>query len=98
MSRKKYGSEFKFKLVLETVKRKNVSAVAREYDVNVNLLSRWRKDFLDQGHRIFETTPDKEAVQLKKHVANLERLLGKKEVELGLLKNFADFYDSRNGS
>lgn len=98
MGRQKYKPELKFNIVLETIKEDNVSAVARKHSVNVNLVSRWRKEFLTQGEKIFRKNGVDEHRELKKKIADLERMLGKKEVELGLLKNFADFYGSRGGN
>jgi len=46
---------------------------------------------------VFETKPDADVVKLKKRVKHLEQLLGKKEVELALIRNFADFYESHGG-
>lgn len=93
--RKRYTSEFKFKLVEEVLKTDNITAVARKYSVNFALLSRWKKHFLEKGMEIFETDNDKEKEELKKKVAKLEQIIGKKEVELNLLKNFSDFYESK---
>jgi hypothetical protein len=50
---------------------------------------------LEKGKQVFETDTDKEKEDLKKKVAKLEQIIGKKEVELNLLKNFSDFYESR---
>lgn len=98
MNRNKYKPEFKFNVVLETIKEDNVSTIARKHGLNVNLVSRWRKEFLAKGDKIFNTSKLDETKGLKKKIADLERMLGKKEVELGLLKNFADFYESRDGN
>ncbi|HOM77695.1 hypothetical protein KBG31_00080 [Patescibacteria group bacterium] len=51
------------------------------------------KQFMDT----VETTPDKEVNKLRKEKANLEQLVGKKETELNLLKNFSEFYQSLGG-
>jgi len=51
---------------------------------------------LERGYRIFETSPDQELGGLKKQIAKLEQMVGKKEVELNLLKNFSDFYSSQS--
>jgi hypothetical protein len=61
------------------------------------MLSTWRKKFLEHAHQVFESTPDQETKKLKREIANLERMVGKKEVELGLIKNFVDFYESPSG-
>jgi transposase len=95
-TRKQYSSEFKFKLVTESLKNDNMTVVARQYGVNFALLAKWKAIFLQNGKQIFETTDDKEKEELKKTIARLERMIGKKEVELNLLKNFSDFYESQN--
>lgn len=98
MSRKRHTAQFKFNCVMETLKEGSVSTVARKYGLNANQLSTWRKQFLDNGHEVFETTADKEREDLKKKVGKLEQIIGKKEVELSLIKNFADFYSSQSGN
>jgi transposase-like protein len=98
MSRKKHTAQFKFNCVMETFKEESVSSVARKYGLNANQLSTWRKQFLDNGHGVFEITADKEKKDLKKQVGKLEQIIGKKEVELNLIKNFADFHSSQSGN
>jgi len=44
--------------------------------------------FNEQGFHVFETSPDQQNKQLKNKIANLEQMVGKKEVELNLLKIF----------
>lgn len=97
MKRKRYSGEFKFKVVLESIRSNNVAQVARAYGVGANQVSEWRRQFFDRGAKVFEPGGSKEESRLRRKVADLERMLGKKEVELGLLKNFADFYSSQDG-
>jgi len=97
MKRTRYTPRFKFDRVVESLKKNSVSEIARQYGFGVNLLSKWRSDFLKGGHCFFETKPDAEITRLRKSVGNLEQMVGKKEVELNLLKNFSDFYQSRSG-
>ena len=56
----------------------------------------WKKQILENGHQIFENSVGKEVSNLNNKIKDLERMLGKKEVELNLLKNFSDFYQSKN--
>lgn len=49
-------------------------------------------------HKLFESTADKEITNLNNKTKDLERMLGKKEAEVNLLKNFSDFYQSQNTS
>jgi transposase-like protein len=94
--RKQYTSQFKFDRAIEAIKTGNLSEVSRKYDIAVNVLSKWRSELLKKGAQTFVTTPDKEQKQLKTKIAKLEQMLGKKEVELSVLKNFSDFYESEN--
>ena len=97
MSRNKYTPKFKFDRVVESIIKNNVSEVARSYGIGANLLSKWRSEFLSGGHTFFNDKPDQDIVKLNKKVRQLEQLVGKKEVELNLIKNFADFYQSQSG-
>jgi len=87
MGRKSYSPSFKFKVVLDTINTEATDAeVARAYDVHPVTIGSWRKKFMEDGPRIFGG--DEALRECKKKVADLERLLGKKEVEIALLKNF----------
>ena len=95
-NKKAYTSKNKLETVLESIKKDNVVQVAREKGISHGMLSNWKKQFMENAHQIFETTTDKEIVNLNNKVKDLERMLGQKEVELNLLKNFSDFHQSKN--
>jgi len=98
MKRKKYNARFKFDRVIDSIETGSVAQVARQFSVNPNLISNWRKDFFAKGPEAFERKPDQEVKSLQRKIVRLEQMIGKKEVELGFLKNFSDFYASRDGS
>lgn len=89
-SKIKHSAEFKFKLVLESFKQSEVTALARKHNLAPNQISTWRRQFLDNGAGIFELKTDKTVNNQKQQIKDLESLLGKKEVEINLLKNFLD--------
>ena len=91
-----YTPQFKLERAVEILKTDNVADVARKYAMNANLLYQWRDQLLERGVKVFETAPDQTVNELRAKVGKLEQLIGKKEVELNLLKNFSDFYSSRN--
>ena len=95
-TRKTYTPQFKFNLAKEAIKTNNLSEISRKYNVPVNVISIWVKRLNEQGFHVFETSPDQQNKQLKNKIANLEQMVGKKEVELNLLKNFSDFFLSPN--
>ena len=65
---------------------KTVGQVAKAYDVHPNSVSAWKRTFLEKGSELFAR--DGTVAQYEQRIAQLERLLGKKEVEIALLKNF----------
>lgn len=97
MSKKKHSPEFKLKIALAVLRTQDPTSIARQYGVAHSLVHKWRKLLEEQGHLAFGVTSDKEKENMKKQIAKLEQMLGKKEVELNLLKNFSDFYLSENG-
>ena len=92
----KYTPQFKFDRALEIMRTDNVSEVARKYGLNPNILYVWRDHLVEKGSVIYETAPDQVVNELKRKVGRLEQMVGKKEIELNLLKNFSDFYSSQN--
>ncbi len=94
---KRSTPKFKFQVVLEAIRSQRSDAeVARAYQVHPitlckwkkEILCKWKKEFLEKGAEVF--AGKESAQQYEKTIAKLERMLGKKEVELALLKNFWD--------
>ena len=84
---RKYSASFKFKVVLEALSGvKSDTEVARAYDVHPVTLSHWKKKFVEEGAKVFGG--DDVVKEKDQQIAKLERMLGKKEVELALMKNF----------
>jgi transposase len=72
----------------------NVSYVARKYGIAPNLLFRWRK-LMSEGGKVAVQADEQvvsasEAKSLKKRVRELERILGKKTMEVEILKEALD--------
>jgi transposase-like protein len=85
---KSYPPKFKFQIVLELLQgEQSVGQLAKSYDVHPNSILKWKRELLEKGPEIFAR--DNSAIEYEKRVAQLEQLLGKKEVELALLKNFS---------
>lgn len=95
--RTQHTAAFKTKVALAAIKNPKGAEVARTYGVTAGLVSKWKKQLEEHGSTVFEITPDRENRELKKKVEKLEQLIGKKEVELALIKNFVDFYESHGG-
>ena len=86
-TKKSYSAKLKFQVVLEALTSdKGDAEIARAYDVHPVSLSKWKRQFIDSGAQIFSLYDTVKTYEAR--VSDLERLLGQKEVELALLKNF----------
>lgn len=93
-----YTSQFKLDRALEAIATNNVAEIARKYNLNANVIYAWRDQLIERGPSVFDTAINNETKELRAKVSKLEQMIGKKEVELNLLKNFSDFYSSGNQS
>ncbi len=84
---KRHSPKLKFQVVLEVLKdERSVPQIAKAYGVHPNSISAWKREFLENGPDLFDR--DGVVSGYEKRLAELEKLLGRKEVEIALLKNF----------
>ena len=84
---KRYSPKLKFQIVLELLPGdKTAGQVAKAYGVHPNSANAWKRTLLEKGPEIF--AQDSTVGQYGRRIADLERLLGKKEVEIALSRNF----------
>ncbi|MBS3792726.1 transposase [Candidatus Bipolaricaulota bacterium] len=84
---KKYSPSLKFQVVWEIVSEdKTAAQVARAYDVHPNTVRNWVNKFKENGSEVF--AKNGEVKQLEERIRELERLVGQKEREIAVLKNF----------
>jgi len=84
---KRYTPKVKFQVVLEILTGKlSVAQAAKAYGAHPNSINSWKRELLERGQEIF--AQDGAAAEYEQQIARLERLLGQKEVEIALLKNF----------
>lgn len=90
--RRRWTAEQKRAMVLETEQPgMSLSSVARKYEIHPNQLFRWRK-LMQEGalsavRADEEVVPVSEMKELRVKVRELERLLGRKTMELEILKD-----------
>jgi transposase len=79
--------QVKFQAALEAIKgEKSLVELARIYNVHPNTIVKWKAELMEKEATLFSNeTQEKE---LEKKIRDLEQLIGKKEVEIALLKNF----------
>jgi transposase len=86
-TRRAYSPKLKFQVVLEALSgERSPGQIAKAYGVHANSIGLWKKKFLERGPEIFGRESAIE--EYERRIADLERLVGRKEVEIALLKNF----------
>jgi transposase len=86
-SRRLYSPKLKAQVVLEVLSGERTPAqVAKAYGVHANSVGLWKRQFLERAPEIFSR--DTTVQEYERRIGELEQLLGKKEVEITLLKNF----------
>ena len=56
MTRRKFTSDFKFKVVLEALsERYSIQELGRKYELHPTQITSWKSQFLKQGAGIFKT-------------------------------------------
>ena len=84
---KTYTPKSKFQLVLEVLQGgRSEAEIGRAYGVHHTTISKWKRQFVEHGAEVFGGNDEVE--RYEKRIAELERLIGEKELELALLKNF----------
>jgi transposase-like protein len=83
--RRKFSATFKAKVAIEALKeRETLSELSRKFEIHPNIISKWKKEFLDNADRVFEdknSNPDTE-VDIEKLYAKIGQL----EIEQDFLK------------
>jgi len=84
---KRYSPRFQFQVVLEVLKGdRDAVEIARAYDLHPTTVACWKREFLENGAEVFGKNST--VAQYEKKIREMERLLGRKEVEIALLHNF----------
>jgi transposase-like protein len=85
----RYSPRFQFQVVLEMLSgERDAVEIARAHNLHPTTLSRWKQEFLENGPAVFGK--DTTLAAYEKKIKEMERLLGRKEVELALLQSFMD--------
>ncbi|MHA1279540.1 MAG: transposase [Candidatus Helarchaeota archaeon] len=83
--RRTFTSEFKTEIVLQLISgEKRLAEVCREYQLNSQMVSRWKQELLQNAASVFEHKKGYSAEQ--ERIAKLEQALGRKTLELEIAK------------
>jgi transposase-like protein len=85
--RRKFSAEYKFETVVEALRgEKSAAQICRERDINENLLSRWKQEFVERGAKVFESRHEQKRDGAEQRIGELERLAGRQALEIEILK------------
>lgn len=88
MTRKKYTSKFKTKVVLEALKeRSSVAELAQKYDIAPQQIHQWKREFLSGAESVFEGKGRSKKTQAEEEKDALLKAIGQLKVENDFLKN-----------
>lgn len=91
MERRKWDSKTKMGVVLLGLKGRPVAEICNEYQISQAQYYKWRDQFLEQGHKAFETMKisQKEA-RLERENQRLKNLVGELTLELKKSDEYLD--------
>ena len=86
-SRKKHSPEFKAKVALEAIReQESVAAIAHRYKLHANIVYKWKRQFLEQMHVVFQTEKDAGAGSTEREAELLQKI-GELTMERDFLSN-----------
>lgn len=84
VSRRRFTKEFKLQVIREVEAGKSLAQAAREHEIHVNLIAKWRDQLAKYGGEAFQGNGNAYTHEAK--VAELERVIGQFATENALLK------------
>ena len=87
MARRRYTPKLKAQVVLEVLAGdKTPGQVAKAYGVHPKSVGLWKRRCVERAPEIF--ADETRVNEYERRIRDLEQLLGRKEVEIALLRNF----------
>lgn len=85
-SRRKFSSEFKMMVVLESYASQNVSETADRHGIHVTQLNAWRKKLKGKSDEVFKSLSGRNQHSNKNKEEELEKIIGRQAIQIELLK------------
>ena len=87
MSRRKFTSEFKFKVVLEALSEHySTQELGRKYEIHPTQITNWKRQFLNNGQAVFDRPVKDAKSEEEKKEEQLLHTIGQLKVENNFLK------------
>ena len=87
MSRRKFTSEFKFKVVLEALsERYTIQELGRKYEIHPTQITNWKSQFLKNGQAVFDRPVKDSKTEAQELEDRYLKVIGRQKMEIDLLK------------
>lgn len=88
MTRRKFTSKFKTKVVLEALKeRVTLAELAQKYEIHPNQISQWKREFLESADQVFEKGKTSKKTEAEKEKDKYLKTIGQLKMEVDFLKD-----------
>lgn len=88
MTRRKFTSKFKTKVVLEALKeRQTVKELAQEFEITPQQINTWKREFLKDADAVFSKGEKSKKSEEQEKKDQLLKVIGELKVENDFLKN-----------
>ncbi|PKD18326.1 transposase [Salegentibacter salinarum] len=88
MTRRKFTSKFKTKVVLEALKeRQTVKELAQKFEITPQQIGTWKRDFLNEADTVFSKGEKSKKSEAEEKKDQLLKVIGELKVENDFLKN-----------
>jgi transposase len=87
MSRRKFTSEFKFKVVLEVLsERYTIQELGRKYEIHPTQITNWKSQFLKNGQAVFDRPVKDSKTEAQELEDRYLKVIGQQKMEIDFLK------------
>ena len=87
MSRRKFTSEFKFKVVLEALsERYSIQELGRKYEIHPTQITNWKSQFLKNGQAVFDRPVKDAKCEAEEKEERMLKTIGQQKMEIDFLK------------
>ena len=87
MSRRKFTSEFKFKVVLEALSgRYTIQELGRKYEIHPTQITNWKSQFLKNGQAVFDRPVKDSKTEAQELEDRYLKVIGQQKMEIDFLK------------
>lgn len=88
MTRRKFTSKFKMKVVLEALKeRETTPELAQKFDISPQQINLWKREFKQGAEVVFESKKKSKKTESEQKIDSLHKIIGKLKVENDFLEN-----------